>query len=73
MKALHGGGAIPETQPRARAEFALDGGRMGNVARFINHSCDPNLFFQNILWDHGDLRFAHPVLVAFGNIPPMTV
>lgn len=27
---------------------------MGNAARFINHSCDPNLFVQPVLSSHLD-------------------
>ena len=62
-----------EDGAKGRCEFVIDGGVKGNVARFFNHSCDPNMFMQNTLWEHGDVRFAHPVLVASENIVAMTV
>lgn len=37
--------------------YALDGQMYGNVGRFINHSCSPNLFVQSIFVDTHDLRF----------------
>ncbi|XP_052626086.1 histone-lysine N-methyltransferase, H3 lysine-9 specific SUVH4 isoform X2 [Lactuca sativa] len=53
------------------AEFCIDAGRVGNVARFINHSCDPNLFVQCVLSEHHHLRLARILLFASDNIPPM--
>ncbi|OMO72025.1 hypothetical protein COLO4_27860 [Corchorus olitorius] len=52
-------------------EFCIDASSSGNVARFINHSCDPNLFVQCILSSHRDIRLARIVLFASDNIPPM--
>ncbi|KAH7859861.1 hypothetical protein Vadar_006392 [Vaccinium darrowii] len=43
----------------------------GNVGRFINHSCSPNLYAQNVLYDHEDKRMAHIMLFAAENIPPL--
>ena len=54
-------------------EFCIDAGSRGNVARFINHSCQPNLFVQCILSVHHDLRLARVVLIAADNISPMQV
>lgn len=54
-------------------EFCIDAGSRGNVARFMNHSCDPNLFVQCILSAHHDLRLARIVFIAADNIPPMQV
>ena len=51
--------------------YTIDAKCMGNVARFINHSCSPNLFAQNVLYDSDDLRFPHVMLFAMENIPPM--
>ncbi|XP_057949792.1 histone-lysine N-methyltransferase, H3 lysine-9 specific SUVH4-like [Malania oleifera] len=56
---------IPES------DFCIDAGSTGNVARFINHSCEPNLFVQCILSAHHDIRLARVVLFAADNIPPM--
>ncbi|KAL1188965.1 Histone-lysine N-methyltransferase, H3 lysine-9 specific SUVH4 [Cardamine amara subsp. amara] len=52
-------------------EFCIDAGSKGNVARFINHSCEPNLFVQSVLSSHQDLRLARVVLFAADNIPPL--
>ncbi|CAI7814034.1 unnamed protein product [Closterium sp. NIES-54] len=51
--------------------FCLDAKRMGNVARFINHSCNPNLFVQCVFYDHHDHRLPHIMLFAYDNIPPL--
>ncbi|KAL3526246.1 hypothetical protein ACH5RR_010902 [Cinchona calisaya] len=52
-------------------EFCIDAGSTGNVARFINHSCQPNLFVQCILSSHHDIKLARVVLIAADNIPPL--
>lgn len=54
-------------------EFCIDAGPTGNVARFINHSCQPNLFVQCVLSTHHDIKQARVVLFAADNIPPMKV
>ncbi|XP_065850521.1 histone-lysine N-methyltransferase, H3 lysine-9 specific SUVH4-like [Euphorbia lathyris] len=52
-------------------EFCIDAGTMGNIARFINHSCEPNLFVQCVLSSHRDLGLARVMLFAADNIPPL--
>ncbi|XP_058761697.1 histone-lysine N-methyltransferase, H3 lysine-9 specific SUVH5-like [Vicia villosa] len=52
--------------------FTIDASKYGNVARFINHSCSPNLFCQNILFDHDDVRMPHIMLFAAEDIPRKT-
>ncbi|XP_065850396.1 histone-lysine N-methyltransferase, H3 lysine-9 specific SUVH4-like [Euphorbia lathyris] len=52
-------------------EFCIDAGSTGNIARFINHSCEPNLFVQCVLSSHQDLRLARVMLFAADNIPPL--
>lgn len=54
-------------------EFCMDAGSFGNVTRFINHSCEPNLFVQCVLSSHHDPRLARIVLFAAEDIPPMQV
>nr|GFA06591.1 histone-lysine N-methyltransferase, H3 lysine-9 specific SUVH4 [Tanacetum cinerariifolium] len=51
-------------------EFCIEAGSVGNVARFINHSCDPNLFVLCVVSSHHGLRLACIILVASDNIPP---
>ncbi|KAF0933811.1 hypothetical protein E2562_019268 [Oryza meyeriana var. granulata] len=51
--------------------FAVDALNWGNLARFINHSCSPNLFAQNILYDHDNKSMPHIMLFAAEDIPPL--
>ncbi|KAK9669834.1 hypothetical protein RND81_13G157700 [Saponaria officinalis] len=53
------------------AEFCIDASETGNVMRFINHSCDPNLFVQCVLSSHHALKLARIMLFAADNIPPL--
>ncbi|KAH9750431.1 Histone-lysine N-methyltransferase H3 lysine-9 specific SUVH6 [Citrus sinensis] len=46
-------------------------GVYGNVGRFVNHSCSPNLYAQNVLYDHEDKRMPHKMLFAAENISPL--
>nr|GMC83091.1 histone-lysine N-methyltransferase, H3 lysine-9 specific SUVH6-like [Ipomoea batatas] len=49
----------------------IDAAEYGNVGRFINHSCSPNLYAQNVLYDYDDKRVPHIMLFAADNIPPL--
>ncbi|XP_048230238.1 histone-lysine N-methyltransferase, H3 lysine-9 specific SUVH5-like isoform X2 [Ricinus communis] len=51
--------------------FTIDAAKYGNVGRFVNHSCSPNLYAQNVLYDHEDKRVPHIMLFAAENIPPL--
>ncbi|KAL7594751.1 hypothetical protein Lser_V15G30647 [Lactuca serriola] len=51
--------------------FTIDAANYGNVGRFINHSCSPNLYAQNVLYDQEDKRMPHIMLFAAENIPPL--
>ncbi|TKY70771.1 Histone-lysine N-methyltransferase, H3 lysine-9 specific SUVH6 [Spatholobus suberectus] len=51
--------------------FTIDAAQFGNVGRFINHSCSPNLYAQNVLYDHHDTRMPHIMFFAAENIPPL--
>ncbi|VFQ92615.1 unnamed protein product [Cuscuta campestris] len=61
---------IDEIQRNDSEGFTIDAALFGNVGRFFNHSCSPNLYAQNILFDHDDKRVPHLVLFAQEDIPP---
>ena len=63
----------PEKVVDSMVGFCIDAGVTGNLARFINHSCEPNLFVQCILSSHHDFKLARVMLFAADNIPPLQV
>jgi [histone H3]-lysine9 N-trimethyltransferase SUV39H len=48
-----------------QSEFCLDASRRGNVSRFVNHSCKPNLMVVRVWTEHRDLSF--PLFSFFAN------
>ncbi|CAH2061450.1 unnamed protein product [Thlaspi arvense] len=70
---------MPGMEKEKEEEDGGDGGettgftvaKKGNIGRFINHSCSPNLYAQNVLYDHEDKRIPHVMLCAMDNIPPL--
>ncbi|XP_073039234.1 histone-lysine N-methyltransferase, H3 lysine-9 specific SUVH5-like [Primulina eburnea] len=51
--------------------FAIDACKFGNVSRFINHSCSPNMYAQDVLYDHHDKKMPHVMFFATRNIPAL--
>ena len=49
--------------------YAINGGKKGNIGRFLNHSCDPNCFAQNVFVDSHDLRFPWLAFYSLRHIP----
>lgn len=47
--------------------YTLDAKNRGNIGRYLNHSCDPNCFVQNVFHDTHDLRF--PCIAFFSSRP----
>uniref|UniRef100_A0A0A9D6T7 Uncharacterized protein n=1 Tax=Arundo donax TaxID=35708 RepID=A0A0A9D6T7_ARUDO len=58
-----------EAQPAP--EYCIDASSVGNFARFINHSCQPNLFVQCVLSSHNDVKLAKVTLFAADTILPL--
>ncbi|RWS14609.1 histone-lysine N-methyltransferase: setb1-like protein [Dinothrombium tinctorium] len=48
--------------------YTLDAQKIGNIGRFLNHSCDPNCFVQNVFVDTQDPRFPWVAIFAMKNI-----
>ncbi|XP_014223483.1 histone-lysine N-methyltransferase EHMT2 isoform X1 [Trichogramma pretiosum] len=48
--------------------YCIDARRYGNIARFINHSCSPNLLSVRVFIEHQDLRFPRIALFASRDI-----
>jgi SAD/SRA domain/SET domain/Pre-SET motif len=60
-----------ENGASASEGLTIDAAEMGNVGRFINHCCSPNLYAQNVLFDHDDRRMPHIMFFAAENISPL--
>ncbi|XP_061627941.1 histone-lysine N-methyltransferase SETDB2 isoform X1 [Phyllopteryx taeniolatus] len=54
-----------KTALKAEDVCLLDARKEGNVSRFFNHSCRPNLFVQNVFTDSHDPDF--PIIAFFTN------
>lgn len=48
--------------------YIMDAKKSGNVGRYFNHSCCPNLFVQNVFVDTHDLRFPWVAFFSLDNI-----
>lgn len=52
--------------------YVIDSKMYGNVSRYFNHSCNPNMFVQNVFVDTHDLRFPWQAYFASTFIPAGT-
>lgn len=50
------------------AVFSIDATHFGNEARYINHSCDPNLVVRSVYVEHLDQRYHRLALFALRDI-----
>ncbi|XP_076034756.1 histone-lysine N-methyltransferase eggless-like [Oratosquilla oratoria] len=50
------------------AVYIIDAKSTGNIGRYLNHSCQPNVFVQNVFVDTHDLRFPWVAFFASTNI-----
>ena len=51
-----------------RIMFVVDAKQQGNLGRYLNHSCSPNLDTQNVIVNTADLRFPTVAFFAKRNI-----
>ncbi|KAF6202215.1 hypothetical protein GE061_004613 [Apolygus lucorum] len=49
--------------------YVMDAKIAGNIGRYFNHSCNPNIFVQNVYVDTHDLRFPWVAFFALRHIP----
>ncbi|RCV36712.1 hypothetical protein SETIT_8G004300v2 [Setaria italica] len=69
---LEDASASVSTESLKKLPIVISAKSSGNVARFLNHSCSPNLLWQPVQYDHGDDSYPHIMLFAMKHIPPMT-
>ncbi|XP_032395631.1 histone-lysine N-methyltransferase EHMT1 isoform X2 [Etheostoma spectabile] len=53
---------------KPRDLYCIDARFYGNISRFLNHMCEPNLFACRVFTTHQDLRFPHIAFFASENI-----
>ncbi|XP_012219332.1 histone-lysine N-methyltransferase eggless [Linepithema humile] len=49
--------SVREYFGKDEAVYVMDAKTTGNIGRYLNHSCDPNVFVQNVFVDTHDVRF----------------
>ncbi|XP_025834178.1 histone-lysine N-methyltransferase eggless isoform X2 [Agrilus planipennis] len=49
--------SVRELYAEDECVYVMDAKVSGNIGRFLNHSCSPNVFVQNVFVDTHDLRF----------------
>ena len=54
-------------------KYVIDAQDFGNVSRFLNHSCDPNVFIQCVLSSHDDFSLPRIAMFAADHIHPLEV
>ncbi|CAN6874915.1 unnamed protein product, partial [Brassica oleracea] len=59
-------------EPELPLPLVISAKNAGNVARFMNHSCSPNVFWQPVSYEHNGQLFLHVAFFAMSHIPPMT-
>jgi hypothetical protein len=57
-----------ETFFKDRKIYIMDAKLSGNIGRYFNHSCSPNVFVQNVFIDSYDLRFPYIAFFARNSI-----
>ncbi|CAA0837387.1 Histone-lysine N-methyltransferase- H3 lysine-9 specific SUVH3 [Striga hermonthica] len=58
-------------EPQAPFPLVINAKNNGNVARFMNHSCWPNVIWRPVLRENYNETFMHVAFFAVKHIPPM--
>lgn len=58
--------------PKIPFPLAISAKSVGNVARFMNHSCSPNVLWKPVLRENNKGYEVHIAFYAIRHIPPMT-
>ncbi|KAG5227773.1 histone-lysine N-methyltransferase, H3 lysine-9 specific SUVH [Salix suchowensis] len=59
-------------EPNVPSPLVISSKNVGNVARFMNHSCYPNVFWQPVMYENNRESLIHIAFFAMRHIPPMT-
>ncbi|WZZ23120.1 hypothetical protein YC2023_124507 [Brassica napus] len=59
-------------EPQLPLPLIISAKNIGNVARFMNHSCSPNVFWQPVSYENNGQLYLHVAFFAISHIPPMT-
>ncbi|XVE90758.1 hypothetical protein DITRI_Ditri20bG0103000 [Diplodiscus trichospermus] len=62
---------VSNETPKVPFPLVINAKDTGNVARFMNHSCSPNVFWQPVLRENNKQGDLHIVFYAITHIPPM--
>ncbi|KAG9134969.1 hypothetical protein Leryth_001261 [Lithospermum erythrorhizon] len=68
---LEGPQQNPNQSSKAPFPVIINAKREGNVARFMNHSCSPNVYWQPVLRESDNEAYLHVGFFAIKHIPPM--
>uniref|UniRef100_A0A146LMZ4 Histone-lysine N-methyltransferase eggless n=1 Tax=Lygus hesperus TaxID=30085 RepID=A0A146LMZ4_LYGHE len=65
-------GSIKRLYPADFSEFTIDAKNGGNIGRYFNHACEPNMFVQNVFVDTHDLRLPWVAFFTLSDVPAGT-
>lgn len=62
---------VPDGNPQVPFSLVINAYSFGNVARFMNHSCSPNVFWQPVLRENNNESYLDIAFYALGHISPL--
>ncbi|CAH9112606.1 unnamed protein product [Cuscuta epithymum] len=60
-----------DESPNIPFALVISARNYGNVARFMNHSCSPNVMWQPVVRENNNEAYYHIAFFAINHIPPM--